>query len=381
MNETQRDDRRRPAIELAISVGAACFGVADLLADFGSNGAQFSWPAAALVIGGSMALLARRHHPLAVLALACASRLAVAAIADTEIPLSIPVAIALYSVVRGSKRPEAAIATVLSAIAAIASIGLVSPDAFVEELLSEIVVVLLVYVSAELVTTVRGRTEERIAARTAERVHAERLRIARDLHDVVAHGLSSIAVQSGIAARLIDDDPEHAKQALTIINQTGRDSLDELRSFLGVLRSEDDTVRTHPTPNQPNDIEALVAQAKEAGVGIELTTIGSFPPEVPNSVVLATYRIVQESLTNVARHAGAVETEVVLNHNPHGVEISVTNAPSRTQQLAVPSTGVGILGMNERAEAVGGRLTTATLPDGGFEVRADLPYDRKGPAQ
>ncbi len=366
-------DRWR-VVDIILATAAALAGLADLVYDIGSNGASFTWMGSIVVIAACAALLIRHRFPISVLAFVSLARIGIALEAGTEVALSIPAAVAFYSLARSRSRLEAIAAAGASAIVAAIAILIVSPNALIEEGLTEIVIVLLVLAVAEVVRTNQARTSERIAAEATERVHAERLRIARDLHDVVAHSLSNIAVQSGVAARLIDTNPEHAKKALEIINDAGRNSLEELRSLLGLLRSEEDDLETRPTPGQLDDINEIIARAAESGLDIEVVRTDDFPSAMPPGVVLATCRIIQESLTNVSRHAGPVSVLLELHHNDDQLNLRITNAPGATDRPQVPSTGVGIIGMTERAEALGGQLSTRQLPDGGFLVKATLPH-------
>lgn len=310
---------------------------------------------------------------MSVLVFVSLARLALADVANTEIALSVAAGIALFTVVRYQSRQRALAAAAITAAAGVWSLVLIQPQALVGELISEAVLLLLVLASAELLRSYQARIDDRVEAEATARVHAERLRIARDLHDIIAHSLSNIAVQSGVAARLIKTDPDHAARALEIINESGRSSLDELRSFLGLLRAKEDMVETHPTPEQPADLQRLFDSAREAGIDLDVRRSGQPSTNSSMTMVLAMYRIVQESLTNVVRHAGSVPTIVEIRYGETESQLRITNQPGAEQRAPVPSTGVGILGMKERAEAIGGHLTTERRPDGGFVVTAILP--------
>lgn len=354
---------------------AAFLGFADLMFDVGQNGTMFSWPSAAVIVVTSASLMVRRSHGVLVFMLVLVGRLVVATDSSTEVALSFQAAITLFTVARQQSRQGALAAGLMASIVAATTIVIVSPSAVIEEAIAEVVIVLLVLAVAEVVRTNQARTSEQIASQTAERVHAERLQIARDLHDVVAHSLTNIAVQSGVAARLIDTNPDHAKKALEIINEAGRDSLEELRILLGLLRTREDEIEKHPTPARPEDLRRLISDSVDAGLQIELIEHGEFPPDISHAVALASYRIVQESLTNIARYAGSVPVEIELSHESDHVTVRVTNTPGRPDQAEMPSTGLGIIGMTERAEAVGGTIQARTLEDGRFQVDAQLPYE------
>ena len=211
------------------------------------------------------------------------------------------------------------------------------------------------------------RTREEEARR---RVEQERLRIARDLHDVVAHTLTTINVQAGVAKHLLERDPTHAEGALATIESASHDALQELRAILGVLRDADDgDAPLEPTPGLAA-IDALVEQARSGGSEVGLQIEGEPPERVPDAVQLAAFRIVQESLTNSRRHAPGARAEVTLAYNADSLRLTIANATANGHSGA---GGAGILGMRERAIALGGTLEAGR--DGGcFRVAADLPY-------
>jgi signal transduction histidine kinase len=211
------------------------------------------------------------------------------------------------------------------------------------------------------------RTREEEAQRRAEQ---ERLRIARDLHDVVAHTLTTINVQAGVAKHLLERDRGHAEGALATIESASHKALQELRAILGVLRDAgDDDAPLEPTPGLAA-IEALIEQARSGGTEIGLQIEGERPERVPDAVQLAAFRIVQESLTNSRRHAPGARAEVTLAYNAHSLRLTILNAAANGYNDA---GGTGILGMRERAVALGGTLEARG--DGGrFRVAAELPY-------
>jgi signal transduction histidine kinase len=216
--------------------------------------------------------------------------------------------------------------------------------------------------------TLAERTREDEARR---RVEQERLRIARDLHDVVAHTLTTINVQSGVAAHLLDRQPEHAHAALAVIEEASRDALGELRAMVGVLRDRDDNgAPLEPAPTV-EAVEQLVHRARGAGLGVSLAVSGERPRRLSDAVEVAAFRIVQESLTNVTRHASDASASVRLSFGPDRLVVVIENdggARSNGEGM-----GVGIVGMKERAGAVGGALHASPFP-GGFRVAAELPY-------
>jgi signal transduction histidine kinase len=212
------------------------------------------------------------------------------------------------------------------------------------------------------------RTREEEAQR---RVEQERLRISRDLHDVVAHTLTTINVQAGVAAHLLDRDSEHTRRALATIESASHEALDELRTILGVLRTAGGAVPLEPTPDLAS-IDDLVDRTRAAGSRVDMNVEGVRPERVPDAVQVAAFRIVQESLTNARRHAPDAATRVSLAYRDDGLGLAIENdAPPRGGD----GGGVGIVGMRERATALGGTLD-AGRAGGVFRVVAELPYRR-----
>jgi signal transduction histidine kinase len=220
------------------------------------------------------------------------------------------------------------------------------------------------------------------------RVDAERLRIAREVHDTVAHAIAIINVQSGVTAHVLDKRPERAREALQAIEQTSSRALREMRAILGVLRDGDDDRAPHPGLEQ---IGELTAKARDAGLEVTLQASSPAPP-LPSAVGSAAYRILQESITNVIRHAGPTRVTVALNPGADVLEIRVTDEGRRTgngsadhpsgdrTNPSAPSAkpGRGLLGMRERCQLLGGEFDAKPIPGGGFEVTARLPLAPTG---
>jgi signal transduction histidine kinase len=222
------------------------------------------------------------------------------------------------------------------------------------------------------------RTREERARRRAT---DERLAIARELHDVLAHSISLINVQAGTALEVMDRRPEQARIALEAIKLASREALGEVRSVLGVLRSPDGDGSTAAAPRRPTAglarLDELVEGARAAGLKVRILTEGEIRP-LPAGVDLAAYRIVQEALTNVVRHAHADEVDVHVGYGERGVRLIVADdgrggAVPVGERLA--GGGNGLPGMRERATALGGVLTAGPRPGGGFAVEAELPTE------
>jgi signal transduction histidine kinase len=218
--------------------------------------------------------------------------------------------------------------------------------------------------------TLAEQTRESEAQRRAEQ---ERMRIARDLHDIVAHTLTSINVQAATAVQLIDRDPDHARAALETIEDASRDAIAELRAILGVLRDPDDPDAPRAPPPGVENVADLVQRARAAGLDARLEITGSPPDRISDAVSLAAYRIVQESLTNARRHAVGAAIRISLTFQLGDLTVAVENDAGTSVDGNGAIPGVGIIGMKERAATVGGTLRATPLA-GGFRVDAHLPY-------
>ena len=227
------------------------------------------------------------------------------------------------------------------------------------------------HLAAELHEAAVRADEEREEA-SARAVADERRRIAREMHDVVAHSVSVMVVQAGGARRILERDPARAAEAARLIERTGRDALVEMRRLLGVLGTADDSPAMAPQPTL-DELSGLVGRASEAGLPVSLEVEGERRP-LPAGAEAAVYRVVQEALTNVLKHAGSAPTDVVLHWGDEGLEVLVSDRGNGSRAPhSLPSGGHGIVGMQERVRIYGGELTARPAPDGGFVVRARIP--------
>jgi signal transduction histidine kinase len=332
-----------------------------------------------LAVGG-LALLWRRRYPVAVLAVTLSIELAAGRYDISFANLALIVA--FFSAVFARKRAAAVASLVIGYLGSILP-GVVagSPGrpslAFAFGLLAWLLVLLS---AAELIRARRQSAVELRQARQDElrrRAMAERMAIARDLHDVVAHNISVINVQANTALHLMDRQPERAREALTAIHDVSKQALAELRSVLGVLRAgEPDPPRT-PGPGI-DQIADLADRARSAGLAVRVTRSGE-PRAVPADVSVAAYRIVQEALTNSARHAAGSAATVRIGYSGEALRVEVEDdgpvaAPAQdAKPQAGDGSGNGITGMTERAQALGGTLKAGPRPAGGYRVRATLP--------
>ena len=221
------------------------------------------------------------------------------------------------------------------------------------------------------VASIQARAE----GEALRRVDEERLRIARELHDVVAHTMATINVQAGMAAHVLADQPAVAGEALQTIRAASKDGLRELRAILNVLRQADEGDPTQPAPGLAQ-LDALVSGAERAGLPVAVRRFGS-PRKLPAPVDVTAYRIVQESLTNVIRHAGPATATVVISYDGLGLQLEVTDTGLGVGPGPLPlaggTGGYGLTGMRERVAAVGGTIQAGPGTGGGFRVLARLP--------
>jgi signal transduction histidine kinase len=209
--------------------------------------------------------------------------------------------------------------------------------------------------------------EREAEARAA--VAGERARIARELHDVVGHSVSVMTVQASAVRRRLKPDQEQEREALEIVEQTGREALAEMRRLVGVLRRPEEAPALAPQPSLEH-LDRLVAQARESGLAVEVQIEGE-PTQLPPGVDLTAYRLVQEGLTNAIKHARASKADVVVRYADGSVEISVTDDGSGDGDGG--GGGHGLVGMRERVTVYGGELEAGPRPEGGYSLRARLP--------
>jgi signal transduction histidine kinase len=338
----------------------------------------------ALLIAGPAVAILRRHFPVPVLIAVASITLGYLSLGYPYGPIFLSLIGAVFSAVLSGHR-RAAWATVglgfvgYAALTYTIDAGHGSPPLRLAGVFAWLLVVIVV---AELVRSQRERFAEAMRMRAEEgrrRASEERLGFARELHDVLAHNISLINVQAGVALHLIDTQPEQARAALAAIKDASKETLRELRATLGVLRQVDEGVPRAPAPSLAR-LDELIARLGVAGLTVR-TRIEGAPVPLPARVDLAAYRIVQEALTNVYRHAGPVTATVEIGYAEDELVIQVDNDAGATGAVignaaaGLPSTGTGIAGMRERAETLGGELSAGPRPGGGFRVRARLPLD------
>jgi signal transduction histidine kinase len=216
-----------------------------------------------------------------------------------------------------------------------------------------------------------ARAEREREERASAAVSEERARIARELHDVVGHSVSVMTVQASAVRRLLHPDQERERDALLIVEQTGREALAEMRRMVGVLRRPEEAPARAPQPSL-EQIDRLVEQAREAGLPVELRIEGE-PVQLPAGVDLTAYRLVQEGLTNAMKHAHAERTQVVVRYGVDDIEVSVSDDGRGGPAGSASDGGHGLVGMRERVSVYGGELEAGPRPGGGYRLRARLP--------
>ncbi len=326
----------------------------------------------------------RRRSPLLALSVMAPAEAVVLALSARG-PSLIPVTCVLYSVAmlfpRAVSRKAAAALLVCVSVGALAAAG----GPAWATLLSAPPIVLVGWLAGDNTRARRGYARavaeqamerERERAIRAERaVGDERLRIARDLHDIVAHAMSVIAVRSGVARVVLDSQPEQAREALGIIETTSKRALVEMRLMVGMLRQSEDSPALGPAPGLA-DLTALLDQAAQAGIDVTVDVRSvERADSLPDSVDLSAYRIIQEALTNVVRHAGPTTASVTVRQGFDRLDIEVVDDGPRGVRPAPSHDGAGhgLVGMRERVALFGGQLSAA--PRGrGFRVAATLPF-------
>lgn len=328
-----------------------------------------------LLAAGGLALAARRRAPLVVLAVTGLCAVGYQA-AGFDVP-AVAYLFAVYAAVRAGHR----VATVVASVIVLAALPLAAMAAGLHDTgeafaqargALELAWLVAAGAAGEALRQAERRAEE--AERTREetarrRADEERLRIARELHDSLTHQISIIKVQAEVAVHVARRRGEQVPEALLAIQEAGREATRELRATLEALREDD----TSP-PRGLDHVAELVERARTTGLDATLTIEGQRRP-VPAAVSRTVYRIVQESLTNVARHAAAASVSVRIDCRPDVLAIRIDD-DGRATPDAAPAPGVGLTGMRERVTALGGRLRAEPRGEGGFTVQAELPVDR-----
>lgn len=333
-----------------------------------------------LVIAGIAPLFFRKWAPLLALALTSVPIMGLVSLGFTPGVLGAGLFICCYTVGAWSTTRQLAAAIVYTSVMVLV-IGLFWPQHLSSIQLIENLVLFATSFALGRSARVRRATivlaEQQAAllgAQQAElarqQVTEERLKIARELHDIVAHSLGVIAVQAGVGSHVLDTNPTEARRALEAITATSRESLQEVRSMLGVLRSDTDTVDYEPRASLA-DLPRLLDRTRVSGVPVEFAVTGQAGP-LAAGVELTACAVIQEGLANAIRHAQGAPASLLLEHRPGRLGIELRNGPGR--RLPGPTgSGHGLLGMRERVQLWGGSMQAAPADDGGFRLRVELP--------
>ncbi|WP_344878671.1 sensor histidine kinase [Zhihengliuella alba] len=376
-------------------IGALMLWFVTVVATAGLAGSPSTGNEAVLAVLVSSAetlpLILRRSHrriSAGVIVLACLMHLA---FLPGFLPSVVAVPVVVYTLAKYGERWESLSGLGLSLVGAAfssAAFGGVTADRSFASLVASTVIIglsmLVVWTYGDLARTrlvalqaLHDRAERLEREQAAERSAAaadERARIAREMHDIVAHSLSIMITQADGARYAGRENPEVAVGALETIATHGRESLKDMRRLLGVLRGEEEA-QYRPMPGI-GDLEQLAEQVRLAGQQVDLQIVGTPRRALPNGAELAVYRCVQESLTNVVKHAGtAARATVTVEWTRHGISVSVTdNGRGALADASTAGSGRGLDGMRERVELYGGQMSAGPLPRGGFVVRAFIPY-------
>ncbi|WP_117209976.1 sensor histidine kinase [Allorhizocola rhizosphaerae] len=330
----------------------------------------------ALIVVAAGALVARRRRPVVVLAIVTLAVSLYLLMGYPFGPALFPAAVAMYAVASRLPMRQSLIACGVALVVLFGHAYRLVFDQGLDSLVWTLpwaAWLLLPWAMGVTIPLVRAtRAEQR-----RERIYGERLRVAREVHDVMAHGLAAINMQAQVALHVLERRPEQARLALEAIHRSSRDALDELRGTLAVFRAPDSDDGDERRPSATlAQLDRLVSRMTGSGLSVRVEVAGERPADLASNVDLAGYRIVQEALTNVLRHAGqGAAAHVRVSYQPETLELRVTDNGSK-KPTASATKGHGITGMMERAAGLGGTLSAGPRPEGGFEVVARLPLRR-----
>jgi signal transduction histidine kinase len=371
--------RRRPgAADAVLAVALAALAELEI---WTSAAPYIPKPIAAVAAGLALLALAwRRRAPLASAAVSLGAVAAVALFWRVEGLWAVPaLAIPVYSLAAHASSRRAMIGAG-GALAVMALVTLAEDNRNLSEFLSNFLFIAAMAVGAPWFAgrMLRSRAEHAVVLRRegAERARAavaeERMRIARELHDVVGHALGVIVVQAGAERATLPEDRPATRETLLVIEQTGREALGEMRRLLDMLRRDDDEVALAPQPSL-SQLDALVTSVRAAGLPVELRVEGE-PAPLPPGIDLSAFRIVQEALTNALKHAGPARARVIVRYASDGLELDIGDDGTSGEDAGIAGGGHGLLGMRERVSLYGGSLRAGAQPGGGYRVRVRLPY-------
>ena len=368
-------------MDIALTAAVMIAGVTEALTLKNLDGQR--WAITLAVAGMSLVLLWRRTHPvLAAIALIAIALPTTLWLGDATklVATFIPLLMISYGGGRYASTRDGRIVLAILLLG-VPAVALAGEDATAGDVYFPDILVVLCWFAGRTVQLRMRNTAElheaaALAAEQREReaqqaVAGERRRIAREMHDVVAHSISIMVVQAGGARRILATDPARAEHAAARIRQAGSDALAEMDILLGVL----DTAPETKAPPTLDGLDELVARTRAAGLPVTLAVQGTRQP-LPQGAELAVYRVVQEALTNAIKHAGGATTHVTLTWSPEALELCVADAGDGGPSPELTGAGHGLIGMRERIRVHGGELEAGPRPEGGFQVTARLPLER-----
>jgi signal transduction histidine kinase len=376
------------AVLLTVVLGAGSYGEAhptrqsDLASFHGHHVPHTPDAALLLVILACLVLALKRRYPVAVLVVSTAAVVVYSALGNVNGAVMLAPAVALFSVAQAVSVRRALSLAAVTLLALMTATGAANPFGTTGGGFYLIPALIAAPLFGGIAVSNRrayvSSIEERALEEAERRVDEERLRIARELHDIVAHTMATISVQAGVAEHVLAENPAAAGEALHAIRMASKDGLRELRAILNVLRQADEGDPAQPAPGL-GQLDALITGACQAGLPTTLTQTGE-PRPLPAAVDLAAYRIVQESLTNVIKHAGPANATVSFSYDQAAVRIEIADTGRGAPPGVGGGSGHGLIGMRERAASVGGTLETGPGRSGGYLVTARLPADGWRPA-
>jgi signal transduction histidine kinase len=375
--------RLPPPADIALAASLAVLGVLELQLPYAFERTTGPGPLPlhlAVSVAIAASLMWRRSHPLLVApvveALLVLETL-VAGLPNVYVSAVVQI-VAYYSLAVYAPSWRSTAVPVAVALAAGVVVGVRDPSDPVGTAITSVIFSAIVLIAGAIVRRHRAstetmRTQRDLAAAEVRAVAAEeRARIARELHDVVAHGMSVVALQAVGGRRVLDTDPGQAREAFDTIERVTKSCLEEMRRLLGIMRADDELIPLTPQPTL-DQVSGLVEQARAAGAEVAVTVSGR-PRHVPPGVDLSAYRIVQEALTNARKHAPGARLDLRIAYDDDSVQVEVVD--DGPAQAVGPTRGHGLIGMRERVELFGGTLEAGPRSEGGFAVRARLPLGR-----
>ncbi|KUF16077.1 sensor histidine kinase [Streptomyces silvensis] len=366
--------------DLLIVLGALVIELTGYILSIGSDGTAYSTLVVVLHLLPAVPLLWHRRAPLVTLGVVLAGQAALTPYADYAYRLPFCVVVALFSVAR-LHEPRVTTGAAVMALAGLQLSGLNEDEKLAEAVFGDVVGVAMAVAAGFAVRQWERQllAHRKLLAQNA--VADERCRIARELHDIVAHHITAMQLMSGGARTVLRHDPAMAQEALRSLEDSGRLALSEMRQLLDVLRAADDTEADGPSPPQPgvDDLPRVVEESRAVGVVTDLRVDG-VREELTPALGLTAFRIVQEALTNVRKHAGRAHATVRIGYAPALLTIEISDdGPGRGDTTDKAGPGHGLVGMRERVALHGGTLRAGPRPEGGFRVRATLPLPTAGP--